>query len=121
MEGEAIGAARCAVPAFPGSRAPGRTRTVNADGIRIAVHDWGEPDATPILLVHGALDFALLIWHERLSEHAPLVAFRRLLERGAAEVVVFATRGAVGDGDEANVNLHRQELAQRRPEAKAQR
>ncbi|MGT2490075.1 hypothetical protein ACU4GD_04860 [Cupriavidus basilensis] len=69
MEGEAIGAARCAVPAFPGSRAPDRTRTVNADGIRIAVHEWGEPDATPILLVHGALDFA-----RTFDAFAPLLA-----------------------------------------------
>ncbi|KDP86940.1 alpha/beta hydrolase [Cupriavidus sp. SK-3] len=91
MEGEAIGAARCAVPAFPGSRAPDRTRTVNADGIRIAVHEWGEPDATPILLVHGALDFA-----------RTFDAFAPLLADGGYRVVSYDQRGH-GDSEHADL------------------
>lgn len=43
---------------FPGARAPDRQRRVDSSGISLAVYEWGDSDAPPVLLVHGALDFA---------------------------------------------------------------
>ncbi len=43
---------------FPGARRPDRRRDVDAQGIRLAVWEWGDPDAPPILLAHGGFDFA---------------------------------------------------------------
>lgn len=43
---------------YPGARAPDRRRTVDSNGLAIAVHEWGDPDAPPLLLSHGGLDFA---------------------------------------------------------------
>jgi len=37
---------------------PAREYHVNADGLAIAVHEWGDADAPPMLLVHGGFDFA---------------------------------------------------------------
>jgi pimeloyl-ACP methyl ester carboxylesterase len=31
---------------------------VQADGVRLAVYEWGELDAPPLLLAHGGFDFA---------------------------------------------------------------
>jgi pimeloyl-ACP methyl ester carboxylesterase len=46
------------VVSYPGARAPDRRRTVDSHGIRLAVHEWGDPDATPLMLAHGGFDFA---------------------------------------------------------------
>ena len=54
---------------YPGARAPDRRRVVDADGIRIAVYEWGEPDAPPLALVHGGFDFA-----RTFDVFAPLLA-----------------------------------------------
>lgn len=43
---------------YPGARAPDRRRTVDAGGIALAVYEWGDLAAPPLILVHGALDFA---------------------------------------------------------------
>ena len=43
---------------FPGADAPARQGQVDADGVRLAVHEWGEADAPPLLLAHGGFDFA---------------------------------------------------------------
>ena len=43
---------------FPGARAPDRQRTVVSHGVRIAVYEWGDPDALPLALAHGGFDFA---------------------------------------------------------------
>lgn len=43
---------------FPGAVAPQRTWRVDADGVGIAVHEWGDPNGRPIFFVHGGLDFA---------------------------------------------------------------
>ena len=43
---------------YPGAQAPARQRTVEAHGLRVAVHEWGDPDAPPLLLAHGGFDFA---------------------------------------------------------------
>ena len=43
---------------FPGARRPDRQRTVDSHGLAIAVHEWGDEAAPPILLAHGGMDFA---------------------------------------------------------------
>ena len=43
---------------FPGARRPDRRRDVDAWGVRLAVWEWGDPDAPPLLLAHGGFDFA---------------------------------------------------------------
>ena len=91
MEAEATSAPRCAIPAFPGARAPERSRTVSADGIRIAVHEWGPIDATPVLLVHGAMDFA-----RTFDVFAPLLA------DAGYRVVSYDQRGH-GDSEHADL------------------
>lgn len=44
--------------AYDGAVAPLRQRRIDAGGIGLAVHEWGDPDAPPLLLVHGGFDFA---------------------------------------------------------------
>lgn len=53
---------------FPGARRPDRRRVVDSWGIGIAVAEWGEPDAPPLLLAHGGFDFA-----ETMNGFAPLL------------------------------------------------
>ncbi|UCE87024.1 MAG: alpha/beta hydrolase [Deltaproteobacteria bacterium] len=43
---------------IPGARAPDRRREVDARGVRIAVYEWGDATAPPLLLAHGGFDFA---------------------------------------------------------------
>ena len=43
---------------YPGARRPDRHRTVDSDGLALAVWEWGEPDAPPVLCAHGGFDFA---------------------------------------------------------------
>lgn len=45
-------------PAYPGARRPDRRRAVDSDGLSLAVYEWGDPCATPLLLAHGGFDFA---------------------------------------------------------------
>jgi pimeloyl-ACP methyl ester carboxylesterase len=54
---------------YPGARPPQRTRAVDARGVRIAVYEWGDPQAPPLLLVHGGFDFA-----RTFDVFAPLLA-----------------------------------------------
>ena len=54
---------------FPGARAPDRERTVDSSGVKIAVYEWGAPDAPPVLFAHGGFDFA-----RTLDAFAPLIA-----------------------------------------------
>lgn len=54
---------------YPGARAPDRQRRVDAHGVSLACYEWGAPDAPPVLLVHGALDFA-----RTFDVFAPLIA-----------------------------------------------
>lgn len=46
------------VVTYPGAKAPDRVRSVDAHGVRLAVHEWGDPTAPPLALVHGGFDFA---------------------------------------------------------------
>jgi len=46
------------VRSYPGARRPDRQRTVDAHGLALAVYEWGDPTAPPLLLTHGGFDFA---------------------------------------------------------------
>jgi pimeloyl-ACP methyl ester carboxylesterase len=78
--------------AFPGARAPERTRSVDAWGVRLAVHEWGDAKAPPLLLAHGGFDFA-----RTFDVFAPLLA------AGGFRVVAWDQRG---HGLSAHVQLY---------------
>lgn len=73
----------------PGAQAPGRNYDIDADGVRIAVHEWGSADAPPLLLVHGGFDFA-----RTFDGFAPLLA------EGGWRVIGWDQRGH-GDSEHA--------------------
>ena len=96
---------------FPGARAPDRRRTVDSHGVRLAVYEWGDPDAPPLLLAHGGFDFArtfdvfaplladagwrVVAWDQRghgASEHAAMYSWEADL-RDALAVVDSVTTG----------------------------
>jgi len=68
-------------PSHPGAAAPERSRDFVSDGFRLRVHEWGDPAAAPLVLLHGGFDhgrgFDLL---------APLLATR-------FHVVALTSRG----------------------------
>lgn len=83
-----------AADTYPGAVAPDREYDVDAGGVRIAVHEWGDERADPLFLVHGGFDFArtydvfgprlaaagwrVVAWDQRGhgdSEHAALYAW----------------------------------------------
>jgi pimeloyl-ACP methyl ester carboxylesterase len=72
---------------FPGVRMPDRTRDIDSHGVRIRVLEWGSPDAPPLLLAHGGMDFALTYG-----------AFAPLLADGGWRVVSWDQR-CHGDSD----------------------
>lgn len=78
-------------PSFPGARRPDRTRSVDAHGLRLAVYEWGDESAPPILFAHGGFDFA-----GTYDTLAPLVA------DGGWRVVSWDQRGH-GDSDHAEL------------------
>jgi pimeloyl-ACP methyl ester carboxylesterase len=55
--GAVTGSSDDEVRTFPGARRPERHRVVDT-GVRIAVHEWGDEAAPPLLLAHGGMDFA---------------------------------------------------------------
>jgi len=77
------------VVSYPGARPPDRRRTVVSHGIRLAVHEWGDPDAPPLMLVHGGFDFA-----RTFDVFAPMLA------DAGWRVVAWDQRGH-GDSDHA--------------------
>jgi pimeloyl-ACP methyl ester carboxylesterase len=79
-------------PPYPGAQAPARLRTLDAAGVRIAVHEWGDEDAPPLFLAHGGFDFA-----RTFDVFAP-----KLAERGW-RVVSWDQRG---HGDSAHTHLY---------------
>lgn len=76
---------------YPGARAPDRQRTVDSGGISLAVYEWGDIDATPLILVHGAFDFA-----RTFDLFAPLLA------DAGYRVVSYDHRGH-GDSEHADL------------------
>ena len=58
-------------PSYPGAVAPERSRDFESSGIRLRLHEWGDPDAAPVVLCHGMFD------HGRgFDTLAPLLAER---------------------------------------------
>lgn len=75
----------------PGAVAPDREVRIDAGGIGIAIHEWGEADAPPLLLAHGGFDFA-----RTFDTFAPLLA------AAGWRVVSWDHRGH-GDSDHAHL------------------
>ena len=73
-------------PSHPEAVAPERSRWITSNGVRLRVHEWGDPNATPILLCHGMFDHA-----RGFDLLAPLLAERY-------RVVALDARGH-GDSD----------------------
>lgn len=77
------------VVTYPGARPPDRQRWVDAWGVRIRVHEWGDEGARPLLLAHGGFDFA-----RTFDVFAPMLA------DGGWRVVAWDHRGH-GDSEHA--------------------
>jgi len=77
--------------AFPGAERPARQYDLLADGLRLAIHEWGAEDAPPLLLVHGGFDFA-----RTFDRFAPELA------KGGWRVVSWDQRGH-GDSEHAEL------------------
>ena len=77
---------------FPGARRPDRTRRVDATGISLAVYEWGDETAPPIMLAHGGFDFA-----------GTYDVFAPLLAEAGWRVVSWDQRG---HGDSENAPLY---------------
>ena len=74
---------------FPGAHAPDRQWRIDAGGIGLAAYEWGDPEAPPLLAVHGGFDFA-----RTYDGFAPRLA------AGGWRVVSWDQRGH-GDSDRA--------------------
>jgi pimeloyl-ACP methyl ester carboxylesterase len=74
---------------YPGARRPDRRRTVDVHGVGIAVSEWGDESAPPLLLAHGGFDFA-----------GTFDVFAPLLADGGWRVVSWDHRGH-GDSEHA--------------------
>ena len=63
-------------PSHAEAVAPERSRWISSNGVRLRVHEWGDPQAVPILLCHGMFDhgrgFDLVA--PRLAEHFRVLA-----------------------------------------------
>lgn len=73
----------------PGARRPERRRQVVSAGLRLAVYEWGDAGAPPLLLAHGGFDFA-----------GTFDVFAPLLADAGWRVVSWDQRGH-GDSDHA--------------------
>jgi pimeloyl-ACP methyl ester carboxylesterase len=58
-------------PSYPGAVAPERSSDVESMGIRLRVHEWGDPARPPVVLCHGMFDHA-----RGFDTLAPLLADR---------------------------------------------
>lgn len=75
----------------PGVRVPDREYRIDAGGVGIALHEWGDADAPPLMLAHGGFDFA-----RTFDVFAPLLA------DAGWRVVSWDHRGH-GDSDHAHL------------------
>ena len=41
---------------IPGARVPDREYRIDAGGVGLALHEWGDPEAPAVLLCHGMFD-----------------------------------------------------------------
>ena len=64
-------------PQYPGAAPPERSASVTSAGLRLAVFEWGDPAAPPIVVCHGMFDHArgFDLLAPRLAEHFRVVAF----------------------------------------------
>lgn len=76
---------------YPGAVSAARTWSVASSGVALAVHEWGDPDAPPLFLVHGGFDFA-----RTFDVFAPLLA------QQGWRVVAWDQRGH-GDSEHATL------------------
>jgi len=74
---------------YPGARPPDRQRRVDTSGVALAVHEWGDEGAPPVLLAHGGFDFG-----RTYDVFAPLLA------EAGWRVVAWDQRGH-GDSEHA--------------------
>jgi pimeloyl-ACP methyl ester carboxylesterase len=74
---------------YPGAHRPDRRRTVDSHGVAIAVYEWGDEDAPPLLLAHGGMDFA-----------GTFDVFAPMLAEGGFRVISWDHRGH-GDSEHA--------------------
>jgi pimeloyl-ACP methyl ester carboxylesterase len=65
--------------------APPARFVMSADGIRIATYDFGDPDAPPVIAVHGFASSAILNWHHS--------GWTRDLTRSGFRVIALDLRG----------------------------
>lgn len=77
---------------FPGVVAPARQYRIDAAGVGLALHEWGDPDAPPVVLAHGGMDFARTF--ETFAPHLAAAGWR---------VVAWDQRG---HGDSARAHLY---------------
>jgi pimeloyl-ACP methyl ester carboxylesterase len=77
---------------YPGARRPDRRRAVDAHGLTLAVYEWGDESAPPLVLAHGGFDFA-----------GTFDVFAPLLADGGWRVVSWDARGC---GDSAFAALY---------------
>ena len=77
---------------YPGAKRPDRHYIVSTSGVDIAVYEWGEPDAKPVLLAHGGSDFA-----GTYDVFAPMIA------AGGWRVIAWDQRG---HGDSGRADLY---------------
>lgn len=54
---------------YPGAVDPDREYHIDASGLQLAIHEWGDKAADPLFLVHGGFDFA-----RTYDQFAPLLA-----------------------------------------------
>jgi pimeloyl-ACP methyl ester carboxylesterase len=76
---------------YPDARPPDRQRWVDASGVRIRVHEWGDEGARALMLAHGGFDFA-----RTFDVFAPMLA------DGGWRVVAWDHRGH-GDSEHADL------------------
>lgn len=81
--------ARAARVAVPDAHRPDRRRVVSSNGLKLAVYEWGDVNAPPILLTHGGMDFA-----------GTYDLFAPLLAAGGWRAVAWDQRGH-GDSEHA--------------------
>jgi pimeloyl-ACP methyl ester carboxylesterase len=74
---------------YPGARRPDRYRRVSSSGLGLAVYEWGDERARPLVLAHGGFDFA-----------GTFDVFAPLLADAGWRVVAWDQRGH-GDSDHA--------------------
>jgi pimeloyl-ACP methyl ester carboxylesterase len=76
---------------YPGAFRPERTYRVDSSGVGLAVSEWGEEGAPPLLLAHGGFDFA-----------GTFDVFAPMLAANGWRVVSWDQRGH-GDSDRAHL------------------